>query len=504
MEPTIPQEGGEESGSRRKTGRRRRRSPTPPMSSTGLAATQSESPRRGKWKRSRHSKKRARATAADTAAATAAASGSVVSEHASSSGVSSAVSSPIRWPLLCRTVIGEDASGRKVFEPFIKMDPKLVDAYDELTSKYHEKRGRQLKLVTLHQHESQSCMLKQELVPTRESATKTVLKAAKGVMGLSSYVDGRLLKQTTGFLIDWNSESKVGTLLTSALLIRSKSPPVDEWIGAGEYIPEAEVHVHLLDRDDTIVAAELLHYDKNYNLALFKVGISVSAEVLSFGSELKFGQEVFMLGRDKDLYLNIGHGHVQYVGSNSYERHHYMFLNCGLSECGLGGPVIDLNGEVTGMVNSQRTGFIPSSTILKCLHMWKKFNCIPRLHIGVKFSAIKFLDPIQIEAIYRKCNIDEGLIVQHVSEGSSAERQGIRTGDILQCCNGVYMSTTVENLLLEICEEHLDKGNQIDSNVEVQAGIFHTRSGLNCTKNLAVKVSDSIEVVTRGVVHVGT
>lgn len=43
-------------------------------------------------------------------------------------------------------------------------------------------------------------------------------------------------------------------------------------------------------------------------------------------------------------------------------------------QCGYGAPVIDLNGEVMGMVNSPSTGFIPSTTILKCLHMWKKFE----------------------------------------------------------------------------------------------------------------------------------
>ncbi|OEL21366.1 hypothetical protein BAE44_0017610 [Dichanthelium oligosanthes] len=215
----------------------------------------------------------------------------------------------------------------------------------------------------------------------------------------NAFADGKLLTQTTGFLIDWEDESKVGILLTSALLIKSKSPSKDEWIGADKYIPEAEVRVHLFDRDDTVVVAELLLYDKNYNLALFKFGINLSAEVLSFRSELKFGQEVFVLGRDKDLHLNIGHGNVQYEGSSEYE------CTC-LSTCGLGGPVIDLNGEVMGMVNSPRTGFIPSASIL-C--------CIPRLHIGIKFSAIKFLDPIQIEEIYRKCHIDEGLIVQQES-----------------------------------------------------------------------------------------
>lgn len=39
---------------------------------------------------------------------------------------------------------------------------------------------------------------------------------------------------------------------------------------------------------------------------------------------------------------------------------------------------------------------------------------IPRLHIGMKLSAMKFLDPIHVEKISRKCNIDSGLIVKEV------------------------------------------------------------------------------------------
>lgn len=55
------------------------------------------------------------------------------------------------------------------------------------------------------------------------------------------FADGRLLTRTTGFLIAWNAESKVGTLLTSAFLFRSKSSSVEEWMGADEYVSEAEV-----------------------------------------------------------------------------------------------------------------------------------------------------------------------------------------------------------------------------------------------------------------------
>nr|CAB3460236.1 unnamed protein product [Digitaria exilis] len=467
MAPTGPQdERGEGSGSkkRRRRRRQRQRNPTEPLLTEPSPPSQD-----GKRNGSGDKKgERDRAPASDSA----------LVEHASS-GASSAVSSPLRWPLLCRTVVGEHSSGEKIYEPFIKLNPRLVDACEELKFKYHEKRismlieilfaGRQLKLVTLRHHVSRSCLTNQELLPTRDSATKTVLKAAKVIMGLSSYVDGRLLTRTTGFLIAWNAESKV--------------------------------LVHLLDRHDTTVAAELIHYDRNYNLALLNVTMNLSAEVevLSLRSELKFGQEVFVLGRDKDLYLSIDHGNVQYAGPHEYERRHFMFVNCALRECGYGAPVIDLDGEVMGMVNSPSTGFIPSATILKCIHMWEKFDCIPRLHIGMKFSAIKFLDPIQIEAIYRKCNIDEGLIVKQVSKESSAERQGIRTGDILQSLNGVGISTMVEleNLMLEMCEAHLNKGNEINSTLEVEVGIFRTRSGLHCIKKVAVKVSDDIEVIPR-------
>jgi hypothetical protein len=39
---------------------------------------------------------------------------------------------------------------------------------------------------------------------------------------------------------------------------------------------------------------------------------------------------------------------------------------------------------------------------------------IHRPHLGFKFFAIKLLDPLYIEKIWRKYNIDDGLIVNEV------------------------------------------------------------------------------------------
>jgi hypothetical protein len=47
---------------------------------------------------------------------------------------------------------------------------------------------RQLKLVTLDPHVPRSCMGNQNLLPVRDSSTKTILEGAKVVISLSSYV----------------------------------------------------------------------------------------------------------------------------------------------------------------------------------------------------------------------------------------------------------------------------------------------------------------------------
>ncbi|WVZ72566.1 hypothetical protein U9M48_021002 [Paspalum notatum var. saurae] len=152
------------------------------------------------------------------------------------------------------------------------------------------------------------------------------------------------------------------------------------------------------------------------------------------------------------------------------------------------------------MISSLQMGFIPSSIILKCLRMWKKFDCVPRLHVGMKLSTIIFLDPIHIEKISRKCGIDDGLIVIEVSEGSVAEELGIKAGDIIKRWNRKKISTTVEleNLLLCLCEKHLDKKNVMGSNLDLLIDIFHVRKRSNDTIKLTVCVSNDVEKVVEG------
>ncbi|XP_052151898.1 uncharacterized protein LOC127770277 [Oryza glaberrima] len=531
---------GSRSSSRASRRRQQRGSPTLPTVITRSRASQSVSPppppppppRRGKRKRSGTAEERrgGRTTGRDgeenaekekeheeAAAApheenaekeqeekeAAAASASPPAEHASS-GASSAVSSPLRWPSLPRTVLGETAFGETIFEPFEDIDPDIVRAHEKLKTRYFAKQDRQLKLASLDNNVRLSCFINPRLNHVRESATKPILQIAKVVLGLSSYIDGKLLRHSSGFLIEWDAESKIGIVLTSALVIQSKSPSCDQWLARDEYAPHAKVCVHLSDKADTTVVADLLHYDKHYNLAIFKISIDLSAQIPSFTSELKYAQEVFVLGRDEDRNLSIDYGSVTYKSPSSLHHHHYMFISSGVSKFAIGGPVINFDGQVLGIFSLPEMAFIPSCIILKCLHMWKRFNCIPRLHVRMKFTAIALLDPARIEKISRKCDIDAGLIVTQVSEGSVAEKLGVRNGDIIKSWNGISISTTIEleNFLLHIGEEHLDKGNNIGSSVDLSVGIFHIRKDSHATLKLTVNVSNDDEVVAKGTYNV--
>ncbi|KAE8778432.1 hypothetical protein D1007_48643 [Hordeum vulgare] len=349
-------------------------------------------------------------------------------------------------------------------------DPSIAaayEAYDELKCKYRAKRKRQQQLVTLDMSMRASCMMNANLLTVRDSATKTVLEAGKVIFSFSSYVDGKFMARSSGFLIDWDEGSKVGTVLTSAHIICSKYTPLTQWSGTDEYVPDAEIIAHLLDEDDTTIPALLFRYDKHINMALLKVNIDLCAKIPRFSSDINYGQKILVLGRNEGLNLTIAHGCVHFMGPTTYERHHYLFTGC---EPSIGGMVIDFDGHVLGMANFPGTAYIPSSIILKCLDMWNKFQCIPRLHIGMKLSSIKFLDPIRVERIFRKCNVDSGLIVEEVSHGSIAEELGVRLGDVIDSMNGECVATTVEleNLIMRICENHLDQGGAIGSCIDIR------------------------------------
>ncbi|CAO2163807.1 unnamed protein product [Urochloa humidicola] len=153
-----------------------------------------------------------------------------------------------------------------------------------------------------------------------ESEGKIVRGAAKFVLGLSSHINGTLLRQCSGFLIDWSENSRSGTVFTSAHLICSNAP-FDEWSGEQEYVPDAEIRVHL--DDDVAVKGQLMYYHEHYGFA--QIGVHMDrppAMLASFSSEeVRLVQDVFVLGRDEKFYFRTSNGRVNYAGPSFHQRY---------------------------------------------------------------------------------------------------------------------------------------------------------------------------------------
>uniref|UniRef100_A0ACD5YB50 Uncharacterized protein n=1 Tax=Avena sativa TaxID=4498 RepID=A0ACD5YB50_AVESA len=408
-------------------------------------------------------------------------------EEEEKEGVSSAPSSPI-----CEPYIPDDE----------KYSVELYEAFEDAEKHFQEKIGRQMQRPTLQNFVPATCLANDpQLLAIRELGTKAALSAAKFLLGLSSSIAGKPLLRCSGFWIDWDEESKTGILLTTAHLIRLDPVEYDVWLGKDVYDRNAKVTVHLLD--ESTADGHLIYYQGHYDIALFRVKVDRHAvQFPSFNVGVQQAQEVLHLGRDKNLDLRITHGRVEYSNANVFQRYHFMFFSRrDVNEYDDGGLVIDLHGKVVGMVNISALGsFIPSSILLKCLDLWRKLEHIPRPHLGFKFFSIKLLDPLYIDQIARKHNIDDGLIVNEVAAGSNAERLGIQRGDIIACFNGEQISTTVEleNLLLDICME-FDRANQPKS-VDICIGVFDTRKSRRRDVNLTAEISDRGEIVARATV----
>ncbi|KAM0827087.1 hypothetical protein ACQ4PT_068419 [Festuca glaucescens] len=402
---------------------------------------------------------------------------------------SSAVSSPLREPYM--------PDGTEISKP---INSAISDKYRDMQEEYYAKIARQMKMPILIPHTPPNCLVNDlTLLHIREPARKVVLCAAQFVVGLSSSIDGEPLAWCSGFWMDLDSEKRTGTVVTTAHLIRTKWASPDAWLCKDEYASDVKVTVHL--RGGAVANGCLLYHQKHYNLAFFRVKMDPSIQLPYFSDKVECAQDIFELGRDESAKLVIHHDRVEYSNPNVHERYHHMRIQGPHRdrEYDNGGPVIDLDGKVVGMIDSCPEGsFIPSSILLKCFHLWRNFGRIRRPHLGLNFFAISLLNPIQVEDILIEHKINEGLIVKEVSAGSPAERCGIRVGDVVECFDGKCVSTAVEveNMLLSIV---VNSGDGLNSDLDVEIQVYFPRRYLRRIKILTVKVPEDGEFVARGI-----
>ncbi|KAF2918067.1 hypothetical protein DAI22_08g029800 [Oryza sativa Japonica Group] len=259
-----------------------------------------------------------------------------------------------------------------------------------------------------------------------------VLRVARSVVSVSSITpDGGLIFQCTGIVFGWDGANKCAKILTSSSVVCDFKGELHD--------PTLKLSVHL--PDNTITEGRLLSFNVHYDVALLEVMGDFQLQVPSFGSSTTYGQDVFALARDENMCLMVRHGKISWLECPMLLNNHYMFLSCDIPEGGSGGPVIDHDGNIIGIVFDNNPGPVVTSitTIRTCVEMWHQFSRVARPILGMQLKAVELLDVSKLEELCLDNNITSGFIVNLVKVDSIAERLGIRRGDVIvfqdSCCS---------------------------------------------------------------------
>ena len=208
-----------------------------------------------------------------------------------------------------------------------------------------------------------------------------------------------------------------------------------------------EVTVTLSDGRE--VTASVVNYDSDKDIAMIKINEEVKVPgVVELGNSdaLQPGEEVVAIGNplSKELSSTLTKGIISALNRNvetqSGVSTNLIQTDTAINAGNSGGPLINTKGQVIGINTlkasdgAEGIGFaIPINDVKEKIDSLSK----PILNLGV---SVRVVD----ETLAKKLNLEEGLYVVEVTEYSSAEKAGLRSGDLIVKADGRRIKTFEE------------------------------------------------------------
>ncbi|KAM3363673.1 putative protease Do-like 14 isoform X2 [Capsicum galapagoense] len=125
-----------------------------------------------------------------------------------------------------------------------------------------------------------------------------------------------------------------------------------------------------------------------------------------------------------------------------------FMTSCRITQCGIGGPLISRSGEVIGIsleINSSTTAFLPINIASIWWEHYEKHGQTQQLWFGMEVTNL-YAAPLDVlESIIQKFpDVLEGVIVEDVVRGSSAESAGIKQHDVIIQFSGKRIQSFLE------------------------------------------------------------
>jgi serine protease Do/serine protease DegQ len=214
----------------------------------------------------------------------------------------------------------------------------------------------------------------------------------------------------------------------------------------------SEITITLLD--NRTFSAKVIGTDEGTDLALLQAKQpNLVAMALGDSGKLEVGDYVVAIGNPFGLQHTVTAGIVSALGRSGinpepggYED--FIQTDASINPGNSGGALVNLRGELVGINSAilSRTGgnigigfAIPVNMVHSVMDQLIKFGEVKRGILGVQLYSVT-------ADIAKEFGLPEtsGALVAGVSQGSAAERAGIKTGDIITSLNGVAMKSSGE------------------------------------------------------------
>ena len=237
--------------------------------------------------------------------------------------------------------------------------------------------------------------------------------------------------------------------------------------------------------NDVTTTAQVVNYDENQDVAMIKItdeNVEIPATVeLGDSDALQPGEEVIAIGTplSTELSSTVTKGIIsatsRSVAVESGVTMNLIQTDAAINAGNSGGPLVNTKGEVVGINSSKISGeavegigfSIPINDIKDKIESLSK----PILNLGISVRTID-------EALSKQLNMEQGLYVVEVTEFSSAEKAGLKAGDIIVKADGNRITTFDEFKEIKNAKEEGD-----DISLEV------VRNGESKTINVTLTAS---------------
>lgn len=316
-------------------------------------------------------------------------------------------------------------------------------------------------------------------------ARDMILDVARSVVTVSATEPDGNAVDSTGIIIEYDDVGKCAKILSSSCIMCTKEGKLRH--------PNQKVSVQL--SKDTFVEARVIFFNAHYGISLLVVTTGFPLVAASLGSRPCYGQDVSVLYRNDNYALVVRQGLIQCFENPFLERNHYMFPSCSSHLTCIGGPVINNNGEVIGLIVKYipQAAILSTSIVTKCIHMWNQFGRITHPIHHLELKSVRVLDMVHRDELWASHNIRSGFIVDQVCPYSIAEKIGLRRGDVIELIDLDYRSTVVEleEFLLSLCWDFMEKKLDSASTIDIKIRVHDIRAKTSVCTILPMEVSDA-------------